>query len=305
VIGTSAAILGGAALGGLAGAIPKSSNSASWTDTGARSDLEDKTYSGLHSDYDALRSFTDAGPGSQDVSSSLNSSRSLADLLGQYSQSGGLPSSGDINSANSFANNIFAPQRTALQQSFTQQETDANRLSARLGRSIDDPILQAKLRTGMMNQSAMLNSQQSAFGSDLALKLPGQRVDYASRQADVLGNLASQAFKNRAALLSAGSNLNQSQIDLRFRSGIQHGEQSGGGGVGGAITGALGGAGGMASAYSGLAGLFGAGGSGGGGGTNFGGVDLSSSNSNSNLFGVGSSGVMGSDSAAPFKNYHL
>lgn len=239
--------IGAAVAGGVAGSMGNHSSSdmQSGIDLNPASSQETNYLNSTSNLFGQLQGLTNQGPGSQDVSNSLNSSRSLADMLGQYAKSGGSPSAADLSTGNSLAQSVFAPQQTALNQSFINQTTDANRLAARLGRSVDDPILQAKLRTGFMNQQAQLNSQQGAWGTQYAMNLPGQRLNYAGQQSNILSNLASQAMQNRTALLNIGDQLGQQERDFRIQTGTRwaNGSQSSGGGIGGAIAGGLGGLG--------------------------------------------------------------
>lgn len=212
----------------------------------------------------SLSDYTNAGPGEQDISGSVGATRSLADMLKQLSETGGLPTQADVQAGGAVADNIFAPRQTALDQSFIKQNTDAQRLSAQLGRSVDDPILQAKLRTGFMQQSDLLNADKTSYGGQIALGLPGQRVQYAGQRADIMGNLATQAFNNRSALLGLGSNLQNLDRNFRVQTAQKYstGESTSGGGLGGAISGAIGGLGAGLSIMN----QFGAGGTGGAGG---------------------------------------
>lgn len=240
-IGTALAIAGGAAAlgGGIAGAIPKTSKSSVQVDPAG--EREKSAFGIQDSMFTEMRGLSGLGPGAQDVTNSVDATRDFAGLLDQYSQSGGMPQQGDINAASGFASQVFDPQRTALQQSFVQQNTDMERLSARLGRPVNDPILQAKLRTGFMNQEAMLNSQQGAFGAQTAMQSAGNRVNYASQRANVLGSLATQAFQNRAALLQTGAAIGEAERNFRVQTATRTNES--GGGFGGAIEGLMGGLG--------------------------------------------------------------
>lgn len=181
----------------------------------------------------------------QDIAGARGAQTGLAQMLEGYSKTGGLPSEQDITGANQVAQNLYNPQRVALQQSFTEQNTEAQRLAARLGRDVNDPILQAKLRTGFMNQQAGLEAGQGAFAQQFALQQPERRLGYAGQRADILGGLATQAFQNRAAIMGLGSNLFNTERQFRANTAERYGtnQQQSGGGLGGAITGAIGGAG--------------------------------------------------------------
>jgi hypothetical protein len=199
----------------------------------------------LERGYRDLAGFVAKGPGEADITAGLDAQRGLAGMLEELRKSGGLPGQEDINQANTTAGGLFNARRTALSQSFQDQNTEAERLAARLGRSTNDPILQAKLRTGFMRQQDSLQAEQSDYANQLALSLPNQRLNYASSRADVLGGLASQAFQNRAAILSLGSQLGGAERAWRAQSGTQvsNGSQSSGGGLAGALTGGIAGLG--------------------------------------------------------------
>lgn len=281
------------ALGAIAGSQKDVSNVTATQNVtpGEETAFEKMGQAGETDSFKTLSSYTDAGPGQADVTNSLNATRSFADLLKQYSASGGLPTDQDISSAQGIVGKLFAPQKTALEQSFTDQNTQAQRLSAQLGRPVNDPIIQAKLRTGFINQTNQLNSEQTAAGQGLALSLPGQRIGYAGQSAQVLGGLATQAFQNRAALFQYGSSIQQNQQNFRLQTAQRTGGQlnESGGGFKGAVTGAFG----EAGAFSHIIGLGGGGGNfagsngnGGGGGSNFGGSG-GDTGSNSNNGGSG------------------
>ena len=189
--------------------------------------------------YDELKKLVAAGGNDSDVSRATGATRSFADMLAEYAKTGGMPSESDLSTSNRFAESIFNPQRTKLNQVFEDQKVQAARLSASLGRSVDDPILQAKLRTNMMNNMASLESEQGAYGSQLALQMPGQKLGYAQNNVNVLQGLASQAFQNRSALLSLGNQLGNQEYQKRFQESTKHAENVSGGGFKGAVAGGL------------------------------------------------------------------
>ncbi len=259
------AIVAGAALaGGVAGAMgsKKSSSGTSGLNLDEASALENKATSSIGTNFDQLTGLTNAGPGQQDVTAATGASRSFAEMLQQMSQTGGLPGQEDIAAAGGVAQNLFQPQRVAQQQAFQDAITQSNQQAAILGRSQNDPILAAKLQQENLRQRALLEANQGATQQQLALQLPGQRAQYAGQSADVLGGLATQAFRNRAALLEAGSNIQSQERQFRLNTAQKYSniEEKSGGGLGGAITGAIGGAGAGASMAGGLGSMFGAGG---------------------------------------------
>lgn len=154
-----------------------------------------------------IGNYVQAGPGQSDVSNAYGSNKDLAAMFGDYAKSGGIPGQEDINAANGFANNMFQARQVGLNQSFIDQTTDANRLAARLGRSVDDPILQAKLRTGFMRQQDSLSAEKQGLAQQFALQLPQQRLQYAQGQNNILNGLSNQAMQNQSYLLGIGNQL--------------------------------------------------------------------------------------------------
>lgn len=200
----------------------------------------------------------------------------------------------DINDANSYAANLYAPQRAGLEQAFRNQTMDSNRLASSLGRSINDPILQSKLRTGFMDQTAALNAQQTASAQQIAFQLPGQRLASSQAQGGFYGNqydvsagnyqnqfnalqgmsgfggqrvgalgdvygaqqaAKDQATQNRLSLLGLGQQLQQQGQNFRLASA---GRTTTGSNQGSALS-TLGGIAGIAGAGFGLAGMMGGG----------------------------------------------
>lgn len=242
----------GGAIGGIAGGIgglfgsKNSQNTTSGVNLRPTSDAEQTGYNYMFNAASDLEAYTGAyGPGAGEVKRSTQTDNDLAEMFRQYSISGGMPSSSDLAQGNTLAQSVFAPQQTALDQSFRDQNTQFERLAARLGRPTDDPILQAKMRTGFMDQSARLQSEQGSFGTQYAMSLPGQRVNYKQQESAMRGQLASQAFANRTAMLNMGSQIMNNERNWRYQISdkFSNTEQQKGGGVGDAITGAMGGIG--------------------------------------------------------------
>jgi hypothetical protein len=157
------------------------------------------------------------------------------------------------------AGSLFQAQRLGLQQSMQDQTVAANRQAALSGRSANDPVLRAKLAQEQMRQGSMLDAQQGAFGQQLAMALPGQRLQYAGQRANLAGGLATQAMQNRLTLASMGEGIMNMERDWRLKTArhFSTSEQSTGGGIGGAISGGLAGFGTGAAIANG----FGSGGS--------------------------------------------
>lgn len=227
----------GAALGFLAGSQKQGQSQSVQLAPPSASELAGEQ--AVVSNLPILQQLINAGANQQDVTAGLGAQRSLGDLLAQYAQGGFLPSQQDFTTAQGFATSAFAPQQTAINQQFEQQQQRVAQLSAQLGRPVNDPILQAKLSQERMQAQERLGAQQSAFVSDFAQNLPMQRLQFTGQLADVRSQLASQAMANRQALIGLGSQL-QAQ-GQQFRAGTASRSVEGGGGLLGGITGALGG----------------------------------------------------------------
>lgn len=239
----TAALLGGAALGGAAGLIGglQDKKTVGSVDAGTPGASEQYATGLEDSTLKDLAGLVNAGPGQQDVSNSLTSQRNLSQLLQQYAQSGGMPSAADINSSNDLASNLFASRRTALNQNFIDQNIASNQLAARLNRSSDDPILRARLLTNQSRMLDSLNSDQQGMATQIAMQLPGQRVGYAQGAASVDAALAAQASQNRASLLGLGQSVANQYTDYRLNTATRTNTQPANAGT--AIGGMLGGMG--------------------------------------------------------------
>jgi hypothetical protein len=237
--------------GGVLGAITGSQGSKSSQNSTSGIKLRDadgreiNSFNLQDSSLSNIRSLLNAGPNDGDYAAGNQSTRDLASLLKQYSQSGGLPNQNDISQANGIASNLFSARQTALDQSFTDQNTEAQRLAARLGRPINDPILQAKLRTGFIRQSDLLNSEKSSAAQQLALQLPGQRLGYAQQATGVLNNFGNQALANQQYLFGLGNSIGNQERNFRLKTSDKYSNSSTNlwRGLSGAISGAIGGAG--------------------------------------------------------------
>ena len=217
---------------------------------GAESELERLLRGQQQGQVSDLQNLVNLGPGAQDVTSSLGASRGLASALQQAASTSGLPNANDIQQAQGFASQMFAPQQEQLNQLFGDRSIEVARLSAQLGRPVNDPILQAKLAQGNAREQSLLGAQQGAFAAQQAQQMPFQRLQLQSQLADVQGGLASQAFSNRQAILNMGNTLAQQERQFRLDTATRTGTQSqtSGGGLGGAIGGLFAGVGGGLSA---------------------------------------------------------
>jgi hypothetical protein len=239
---TSLAIGGLAAASGIAGAMGSEKTSSSGLNMSPMSALEGQAGNQVGRSFSDLKRGFGYGPGDTDIQNALTSQRGLAGMYQQYSQTGGLPGQQDIGAAQGFANDIFAAQRMQLQQQFQDQSQQYGRQLAASGRGSTDPVFAAKMYDQQQRAQALLGSQQGSFASQMALALPGQRLQYAQQGANVQDALASQALQNRATLLGMGSQIQQSERNFRLATAEKWGKEESGGGFGGFLTGALGGA---------------------------------------------------------------
>lgn len=126
-----------------------------------------------------------------------NAPNQYAQMLQNYSQGGFLPNQTQIGAANQYAQQQFAPQQAALNNTFTQAGIDNNRQAASLGRSVNDPILAAKLAQYQGQQQQVLSGQQTAMGSQVAMGMPQQQLGFAQQ-------LSNQAFANKQNIFNLG-----------------------------------------------------------------------------------------------------
>lgn len=239
-----AAIMGAAGLVGALAGGQKDSSTQNYTKILApESEFEKQGGAAAGSALTDFSKLINSGPGQQDVTAGTDASRSLAQMLQQFSQGGFMPNQQDYGYAQTMANSVFAPQRTALAQNFQDATMHGNRAAARMGRAGNDPILLNKLLQEHTRQQGMLDSEQTSYMAQRADQMPGQRLGYAQQYAQVQGGLASQALANRQALFAMGSQLRQNEQNFRIGSASTEATSSSGGGLGGMIKGALGGIG--------------------------------------------------------------
>lgn len=239
MVGTAAALAGGALLGGIGGAFGKKSSTG--VNVSDANSTEQMGFDAQNKYYQQMQDMVGAGPGQYDVSNALDSQRNLSKLMQQYAQSGGMPSAQDLSQANGYAGQVYAGQRNAMQQQFQTQGVDAQRQAATMGRGGADPILMAKLMSQQNNMYGQMQADQTAYGANMALGMADRRVGYAQGAANVDGQLAAQAQQNRAALLGIGSQIGGAERNFRLNTASH--TQSSGGSMGDVIGGAFGGAG--------------------------------------------------------------
>jgi len=186
------------------------------------SDLEKSARGIQEQNLTQFNEFVQAGPGQEDITAALGAQRGLADTLKQFSEGGFLPTEQDFQTAQQFTQSAFAPQQEQMNQQFAQQQTEAKRLSAQLGRPVNDPVIQAKLAQQQSQQQSMLGAQQTAFGSQFALNLPQQRLGFQAQGASVLQDLANRAQTNRQVALSLGSSIQNLERNFRLDAGLKN-----------------------------------------------------------------------------------
>lgn len=212
-----------------------------------------------------MGNLVNAGPGMNEVKANMGTQNDLANMLKSFSQGGFMPGQQDFAAANQFAQSAFQPQQVAINQQFQDEQLKANQMAARMGRSANDPLIQAKLSQERQRAQERLGASQSSYVSEFARSMPQQRLGYMGQLADLRSGLASQALSNRQALVSLGSQIEGQGRQFRLGSAQINQQQQQGGGLGGALTGLMAGIG--ATNGGGLMNLFGGGGSSGGSGS--------------------------------------
>lgn len=227
------------ALGALAGSMKDRSSQTSSVDLAPMGEMEKYGGDQQMAQLKALTGMVDLGPGNQDITNSLNSTRSLADMLSGFAKGGYGPSDADITASNDLAKKLFGARAEALNQNFQDAQVFGNRQAARMGRSANDPILLNKLLQEQTRQQAMLNAEQGAFAAQDAQSRPMRQLEFANQLAQVRGGLATQAMANRQALFGLGTQLKQQEQNFRLQSATRTTESEGGGGLKGALQGGI------------------------------------------------------------------
>lgn len=230
--------------------VTQNSNSASTSGIklGAMSELEKLAGGQVSGNFQELMKMLNSGPGQAEVDAGNAGQKDFVSMLKGINANGGMPTDEDRRQANIFADDMFKPQQEALNQSFTQQNEQAARLSAQLNRPVNDPIIQAKLRQEQMRQSSMLSADRTAFTANESRNSPFRRLELQGQLADAQSGLASQAMANRMQLLNLGNSLQTQERNWRLQTADRWGnsssnssQHSGGGIMGGigAVTGAV------------------------------------------------------------------
>lgn len=183
-----------------------------------------------------MGNLVNAGPGMNEVKANMGTQNDLANMLKSFSQGGFMPGQQDFASANQFAQSAFQPQQVAINQQFQDEQLKANQMAARMGRSANDPLIQAKLSQERQRAQERLGASQSSYVSEFARSMPQQRLGYMGQLADLRSGLASQAMSNRQALVSLGSQIEGQGRQFRLGSAQINQQQNSGGGLGGALS---------------------------------------------------------------------
>lgn len=208
-----------------------------------RSGLEAAAYAGQLGQFNDLQNLLKFGPGQSEIQANTEFQNSFADQLQQLLRQSLNPTSSEISNNYSQAQQLFAPQQTALTQQFQDQNVASNRLAARLGRPGNDPILRNKLAQEQTRQQTMLNSQIGSYGMQLPELRGQQAMNLGGALSNLRSGLASQALQNRQTLLGMGSQLAEQERAYRLNTATTTGSQTtrgtetSGGGVKGAATG--------------------------------------------------------------------
>lgn len=228
---------------GIAGAIKGSKKKDSKSlNLAPSSQLEKVAGQMSREELEQIRSLVGQGPGAQDIQAGLGAQRDFASSLSQFARTGSLGADFEQGARRSAAN-LLAPERQQLAASFDVQRQRTAQLAAQLGRSQDDPILQAKLAQGQIQQEAALGARETA----LAQQFQGQQLAALGQSAELQAALGQQALQNRLTLFGAGQQALGAERDFRLRSAGSTTTSGSGGGfldaVGGGFAGAAAGLG--------------------------------------------------------------
>lgn len=250
-----ALVAGGALLGAIAGAQGTQGQSqTNRINTGAESELERLARLQQEQGFGDLNRIQ-----REDFGRANQASQSYGDLLKQYQQSGGAPSSSDLSQGRSFAEQALAPQQAQIDLAMRQSTEAAREQAGLTGRGPNDFALNTRLAAQRNDLMSQLGAQQSAMGLQFANQFSQNRLGYAGQFADLQQGLATQAMQNRIAIMGLGSQIQQAGQNFRVNTASRTAstpDRPGGlmGGLTGAFTGA--------QAAMGLGNMFGMGGAG-------------------------------------------
>lgn len=156
-------------------------------------------------------------PGQEQLNKeAFGASNDFAALLKQYQTTGGMPNQQDITSAQSYANQITAPQQQqmnlALRNSRQQYATNAGIQ----GRGINDFAMNNKLNLQAQDFAQSLGAQQQSIGAQYAQQISQNRLGFSGQLAELKTGLASQAMQNRMAIMGLGSQIQNQERNARI-----------------------------------------------------------------------------------------
>lgn len=216
-----------------------SGTETNYTNLGAFSDVGKTSQNQMQEQLALLLGVANQAPGQtpdqmnqSDIQAGQSAQRNFASFLGQQSF---IPGQQQMQAGRRFANDAFAPQEQALQQQYQQQVASANKQATRLGRSANDPFLQAQLRRQVMSDQGSLQAQKTQFSSQFAQDLLGKQIGAQGQQADILSQLGGQqaatnqqTFANRQTgqqnqLANLVNSYNMAQQQYQFERNFQLG----------------------------------------------------------------------------------
>lgn len=223
--------------------------------------LETSAYGAQNNSFADLIRQVSMGPGDAEIQANTGFQNDFAiQLQGLLTRLGRQDTHSEIAANNQVAKGIFAPQQEQLNQQFQDAETSSNRLSARLGRAGNDPIMRNKLAQEKTRQQSSLNAEIGAYGRQLPSIQADQVAAFGGQLSNLRQGLATSAMNNRAMLLNMGNQLTAAERQYRLntatRTGNSYnsGEDWSGGGTKGAITGGMAGFGAGAKMMGGMGG---------------------------------------------------
>lgn len=151
------------------------------------------------------------GLGAPSTQGIMGGYQSLADLYGKYMATGGMPTGQDISAGQSYATSMTRQQAVDIDQAYQEQLQQARQQAALSGRSMNDPILMARLGRERSQSLERLGAQRQGIAAQFAESLQGKRLGYAEGQASSLANifnvqntLRQQELQNALTLGSTG-----------------------------------------------------------------------------------------------------
>lgn len=207
----AALMIGGAILGGMAGAQgSKGKSETSSMNLAPESELERLARLQQEQGFGDLNRIQ-----REDFGRANQASQSYGNMLQDYQKSGGIPTSADLSQGRSFAEQMTAPQQAQIDLAM-RQSTEAMQQQAGLsGRGPNDFAFQTRLAGQRNDLMSQLGAQQSAMGSQYAQQISQNRLGYSEQFAGLQQGLASQAMQNRMAIMGLGSQIQNAGRNFR------------------------------------------------------------------------------------------